>query len=468
MGGCVVSRAVAPSDSFTCAVTTFTPEKEQEQPTATVVDKEGNAPQTIEVSSNLPIPDNIADDLKTSSPSAKRLPTLTLEEQLRRVLGGDFAFLKSTGLNSSIFKLLVFVSSTFTDTGLERDFLMDRLQFDLRAMANEHQIQVILVDMRWGVRDENSCDHRTWVECADMLHWCKEESNGIAFLSLQSGKLGYTPLPLSIRREMLMLHLAKTECPEQKKEQIFQWYVLDENAVPEQYVLKTLTDKDDKEYWAAFEALHAALQGIAFDEEHPSLQVGGSVTSYEVSAAFDGSPVQLTDRDKSFLWSHRQLSGEVTDKQYCDGKAGSVKEVCLTELKLFMSEQFPLSTIQEYAPIALSDLQASEEDNNEKKRVYMEQSESFLRTRLTHSLQLIIAEKQRWETDGNGLGYRGAALSEALHHSGWAHEKCFTFCGRTVLVSTALAAILMPHRDADFKGKYPGINVGIVGVSGSG
>jgi len=449
MNDCVVSRAVAPSASSTSTVTTFTPEEEHEKPTATLVDKEGN-------------------NLNTSSPSAKGQPTLTVEKQLRRVLGGDSAFLKSTGLNSSIFKLLVFVSSTFTDTGLERDFLMDRLQFDLREMANEHQIQVILVDMRWGVRDENSCDHRTWVECADMLHWCKEESNGIAFLSLQSGKLGYTSLPFCIRWETLELYLAKTKCPKEAKARIFKWYILDENAVPERYVLKKLRHVDDKDFWDDFDALHAALKGIAFDEEHPSLRVGGSVTSYEVSAALDDFPVRLTDREKTFLWSHRRLSGEVTDKLYCDGKAGSDKEKCLTELKMFMSEQFPPSSIQEYVPIALSDLLASEEDNNEKKGVYMEQCESFLRTRLTHSLQLIIAEKQRWEEDGNGLGYRGAALSEALHHSGWAHEKTSTFCGRRVLVSTALAAILEPHRDAAFEGKFAGINVGVVGVSGSG
>ena len=61
-----------------------------------------------------------------------------------------------------IFKLLIFSSSTFTDTGLERDFLMDKLLFELRDISRQHGIQCIIIDMRWGVRDENSQDHKTW------------------------------------------------------------------------------------------------------------------------------------------------------------------------------------------------------------------------------------------------------------------------------------------------------------------
>jgi hypothetical protein len=52
----------------------------------------------------------------------------------------------------------VFSSSTFANTQLERDFLMDELLFTLRSSAEPHGIQLILVDMRWGVRDENTLD----------------------------------------------------------------------------------------------------------------------------------------------------------------------------------------------------------------------------------------------------------------------------------------------------------------------
>jgi hypothetical protein len=31
--------------------------------------------------------------------------------------------------------------------------------------AERFQIQVIFVDMRWGIKDENTLDHKTWIEC---------------------------------------------------------------------------------------------------------------------------------------------------------------------------------------------------------------------------------------------------------------------------------------------------------------
>ena len=63
------------------------------------------------------------------------------------------------------FKMAVFLSSTFTDTQLERAFLMDKLLFDLRAIATKHGIQVIFGDMRWGILDASTHEHKTWFEC---------------------------------------------------------------------------------------------------------------------------------------------------------------------------------------------------------------------------------------------------------------------------------------------------------------
>jgi hypothetical protein len=148
-------------------------------------------------------------------------------------------------------KLLPFVSSTFTDTKVERDFLMDSLQFEPRKKAHTNGVQVIFVDMRWGVRDENSCDHKTWVECSDMLQWCKEESVGVAFLSLQSDKYGYTTLPRTVSQEILVNHLKIKECSEETRQLVFQWYILDKNSQPGEYVLRKLKDKDEPEFWAA-------------------------------------------------------------------------------------------------------------------------------------------------------------------------------------------------------------------------
>jgi hypothetical protein len=55
--------------------------------------------------------------------------------------------------------------------------------------------------MRTGIRDENTKDHKTWVECSKAIEWCKEESMEICFLSLQGDKYGYRPLPKYIDKE---------------------------------------------------------------------------------------------------------------------------------------------------------------------------------------------------------------------------------------------------------------------------
>ena len=56
-------------------------------------------------------------------------------------------------------KLVVFVSSTFTDTDRERNVLQEKIFPDLRQKGRAEGVEVVLVDMRWGVRDENTLDH---------------------------------------------------------------------------------------------------------------------------------------------------------------------------------------------------------------------------------------------------------------------------------------------------------------------
>ena len=212
------------------------------------------------------------------------------------------------------FKLLVFVSSTFTDTQKERNFLMDELQFALRAEAQQHGIQVILVDMRWGIKDENTLDHKIWPECAKGIHWCKLQSTGIAFMSLQGDKYGYTPIPKTVIQKDLDRHLADTNCSDETKKLLFGWYAIDLNAVPAEYVLRNLADKDDPAFWGAFKQLLGALRGLAFDtQRHAGLSVGKSVTEWEVRAAFGPYPIDLP-RDTAFCWSHRELAGDVNHR----------------------------------------------------------------------------------------------------------------------------------------------------------
>ena len=59
--------------------------------------------------------------------------------------------------------------------------------------------------------------------------------------------------------------------------------MLDENAQPNEYVLRNLTDKDDPAYWAALKLMLPAMRGLPFDaQRHPGLLIGKSVTEWEM------------------------------------------------------------------------------------------------------------------------------------------------------------------------------------------
>jgi len=56
--------------------------------------------------------------------------------------------------------------------------------------------------IRFGVRDESTLDHETWIDCAAELKRCHDESCGLFFRSLQADKYGYRPLPRTIQKTL--------------------------------------------------------------------------------------------------------------------------------------------------------------------------------------------------------------------------------------------------------------------------
>ena len=50
----------------------------------------------------------------------------------------------------------VFISSTFRDFGVERDLLMKRVFPELRRRARDRFVEVIGVDLRWGITEAQS------------------------------------------------------------------------------------------------------------------------------------------------------------------------------------------------------------------------------------------------------------------------------------------------------------------------
>ena len=99
-------------------------------------------------------------------------------------------------------ELLVFVSSTFTDTHTERNILLDDILPALQRHGRPFGVGVNFIDMRYGVKNENTKEHLTWISCKHELFRCFHESGGLFFLSLQSCKYGYMPIPKHLSKHI--------------------------------------------------------------------------------------------------------------------------------------------------------------------------------------------------------------------------------------------------------------------------
>lgn len=69
-----------------------------------------------------------------------------------------------------------------TDTRVERNVLMSRVYPKLRDFCHEQGYEFQVVDMRWGVRDPCTDDHKISEISLKELHTCQELSTGPNFV----------------------------------------------------------------------------------------------------------------------------------------------------------------------------------------------------------------------------------------------------------------------------------------------
>ena len=395
------------------------------------------------------------------------------------------------------FELIVFLSSTFTDTHRERNYFMSKLLPHLVGKYRQYGIQVTFVDMRWGVRDENTLDHLTWIACYDELKRCKDNSMGVFFISLQSHKYGYCPLPKFIGRKAYEERFA-TLTPEQQSLANI-WYSLDTNHLTDggRYVLRNLKGgstpeekkQEDQEYWkGALPKLVKAFDGVIFDSVNGmELKVGYSVTSYEVAAAVASVP----EEKHRLFWPNRMFAGGVNkafynhwdyDDTLDDDETGERKAKLSTMLNWMNGVAFDPSFIKRFD-------QATYDSFRNEDSIWRDQFGRFeadVSGVIGSQLEAIVDRKCQWDKDGEGLGLPGSLVNEILLHLGMLVTKITSFRGRQRLVDEAVGHIVadsksatqsMIAQDATLDSNpgataerhYVGsISLMVVGVSGSG
>ncbi|XP_045175580.2 NACHT domain- and WD repeat-containing protein 1-like isoform X2 [Mercenaria mercenaria] len=219
------------------------------------------------------------------------------KEVVGQILEGDMTVVDISSVPTAQPKVVVFVSSTFTDTKAERNHLMKDVYPYLRGLCRRLGVDFGTVDMRWGVTQEATLDHSTVEMCVNEIHRCVKDSVGPAFLCLMGHKYGYRPLPAQIEQsefETLLNHLQQTG---HDTSLINNYYFLDNNAVPSEFVLKPRTE-DNETWWDDVEGIQKQFREASvacFGEQNKKCdKYHISVTETEIHTGVFNNPTAQT------------------------------------------------------------------------------------------------------------------------------------------------------------------------------
>ncbi|XP_064619858.1 NACHT and WD repeat domain-containing protein 2-like [Lineus longissimus] len=136
----------------------------------------------------------------------------------------------------------IFISSTFSDTTEERNYLMEHVypQLQKYCMA-KYGLEFQVVDMRWGIMEEAQDDHMTSNICLKEIETCQRLSIGPNFVVLLGNKYGYRPFPVCISEDEFDLIVAALLEEGIDIDVLVKWFHHDENAVPPFYRLQTIS-----------------------------------------------------------------------------------------------------------------------------------------------------------------------------------------------------------------------------------
>jgi WD40 repeat protein len=352
-----------------------------------------------------------------------------------RLIRGEITAVAMEDLNSTLpkKKLMIFVSSTFVDTGLERDILHRKILPDLQKKARQHEIEVVFYDMRFGVKDENTLDHMTWVTCKEAIQQCHEGSDGMFFLSLQADRYGYLALPKHLDKDIIL--------QAHKDNQAFSdWYTLDENHCPQRYELKKLPSLDHEEYWD-IDLPHlrdTILNSVPFEKLETigeELLINHSMTEWETLFALN------CDSDRCF-WVERVFEHNPLHSLNKTTNSPKIADIfpsssTLPEPDILNRFKGKMKKHLKQDPQSLPVITPTDYfENNGSCQIYLNNWENVLRGRLNMELHNVIKKVQNWNTQQHGIPVE--IIEEIIHHCSMALTKAKNFYGREEVIKMAM------------------------------
>jgi len=182
----------------------------------------------------------------------------------------------------------VFISSIFEDLTMEREWLHQGVFRELEKLCEDHGARFQAVDLRWGIRGEATLDHRTMEICLAEIERCRRTGVKPNFIVLLGDRYGWQPLPARIPAAEL-----------DPRPMAGEWYKLDENAVPPEYVLQPRTGEFvDPDAWKAVE--QPLREALAKAARAAGVQ-GRELVKYEASATHQEILAGLGERVFAFV-----------------------------------------------------------------------------------------------------------------------------------------------------------------------
>ncbi|XP_028397582.1 NACHT domain- and WD repeat-containing protein 1-like [Dendronephthya gigantea] len=251
----------------------------------------------------------------------------------------------------------IFTSSTFTDTSVERNTLMETVYPKLKIFCQKKGFEFQVVDMRWGVRDEATDDHMTTELCMKELYACQKVSTGPNFITFLGQKYGYRPFPAKIEENEFQQLIGAVDGDEDRAT-LQRWFRLDSNAVPREYILQPVTSilpnyrnesnqelrkAASSEWWTCFERMQMALRKAAMKTlgKNEQQKYVMSVTEDEIRRGI----ITATEPEKHCFWFKRVISD--LNENIADKKAGSFIDKVWGQSSADKEAQEYLNTLRE-------------------------------------------------------------------------------------------------------------------------
>ncbi|XP_072178165.1 NACHT domain- and WD repeat-containing protein 1-like [Diadema setosum] len=371
----------------------------------------------------------------------------------------------------------VFISSTFTDTMIERDTLLTDVYPYIRDYCRQIGMDFNVVDFRWGIRQGASNRHMAAEICLREVARCRENSIGPYFVAILGDKYGYRPIPPKLPEvvyQMVLGHLEKEETKESMEtvNLMKEWYKADTNSLEVTYLLQPINSKlknfyssntelamvDWAEWYRIFQVMQTSIfRAIRHCGLEPQLvqELTQSITEGEIHEGLKGMKTEADQVSRCFMFS-RYLSGIDEKEDYAkrfldcgDQQAQIQSQQKLVELKEYLVQKLPADALCKYSLRYRSSRETmmNDEWNKETLRNFCDKFcmfminsiKSYARTSLQHM--------------DNQL------YMEVLSHSTFCRERAETVIGQEEPLGTLLAHLGQEH------GRKPYV---IHGIGGSG